>query len=118
MLSNKRFARTALAGIGFCAVTGALFGTAPGASATPPLCTAADLASVSAGVSTATAAYLYAHPDVNAYLTGLGDLPKDQRHGDLQQYLDANPEVKADLQLIRQPLADLQDRCGSDTPDS
>lgn len=90
----------------------------PGASATPPLCTAADLASVSAGVSTATAVYLYAHPDVNAYLTGLGDLPKDQRHGDLQQYLDANPEVKADLQLIRRPLADLQDRCGPDTPDS
>lgn len=29
MLSNKRFARTALAGIGFCTVTGALFGTGP-----------------------------------------------------------------------------------------
>lgn len=87
---------------------------APAAVADPPNCTAGDLANVNAGVSAASAAYLFSHPDVNAYITSLRNLPKDQADTQLQQYLNDNPQIKSELQAIRQPLADLSDRCGND----
>ena len=87
---------------------------APLAAADPPNCTAADLASVSAGVSAATAAYLFTHPEVNAFATGLKGRPRDEIRALVQQYFDANPQTKADIQGIRQPLADLRSRCGDD----
>lgn len=87
--------------------------TAPAALAAPPNCTAADLAGVSAGVSAATSVYLFTHPDVNAFFTGLEGSPRDTLRSQIQQYLDANPQVKAELGGIRQPLVDLKDRCGS-----
>lgn len=94
-------------------VAGALaVGIAPAAVAAPPNCTAADLAGVSAGVSAATSAYLFTHPDVNAFFTGLEGSPRDELRGAIATYLDANPQVKAELQAIRQPLMDLRDRCG------
>lgn len=94
-------------------VAGALaVGFAPSASAAPPNCTAADLAGVSAGVSAATSVYLFTHPDVNAFFTGLEGAPRDELRGDIATYLEANPQVKAELQGIRQPLMDLRDRCG------
>ena len=94
-------------------------GLAPQAIAAPPNCTAADLAGVSAGVSAATSAYLFTHPDVNAFFTGLEGTPRDELRGNIATYLDANPQVKADLQGIRQPLVDLRDRCGGDqAPDA
>jgi hypothetical protein len=75
--------------VGAGMVAGALLvGLAPSAVAAPPNCTAADLAGVSAGVSAATSAYLFTHPDVNAFFTGLDG--------------------------IRQPLVDLKVRCGGD----
>ncbi|HEY7054658.1 MAG TPA: heme-binding protein [Mycobacterium sp.] len=77
----------------------------------PPNCTAADLAGVATGVSAATSAYLFSHPDVNAFFTGLKGRPKDEIRGDVQEYLDANPQTKADLEGIRQPLVDLKNRC-------
>ena len=40
------------------------FGASPAALADPPNCTAADLAGVAAGVSAATSAYLFTHPEV------------------------------------------------------
>lgn len=96
------------------ALAGALLiGAAPLALAdNPPNCTAADLAGVSAGVSAATSAYLFTHPDVNAFFTGLEGTPRDELRGAIAQYLDANPIVKAELQGIRQPLVDLRNRCG------
>ena len=87
-------------------------GIAPASVAAPPNCTAADLAGVSAGVSAATSAYLFTHPDVNAFFTGLEGSPRDELRGAIATYLDANPQVKAELQAIRQPLTDLRDRCG------
>jgi len=87
---------------------------APSALATPPNCTAADLAGVSAGVSAATSAYLFTHPDVNAFFTGLEGAPRDTLRPQIQQYLDANPQVKDELAGIRQPLVDLKNRCGGD----
>lgn len=117
MLLPARAPRAAVAGaLGAGAVAGAmLFGAVPSALADPPApanCTAADLAGVSAGVSASTSAYMFTHPDVNAFFTGLKGQPKSAIKGDVQNYLNANPQVKSDLQGIRQPLLDLKNRCG------
>ncbi len=120
-LDGRTARRMAVAALGAGAVAG-LIGTAPSALADPPNCTAADLAGVSSGVSAATSAYLFTHPDVNAFFTGLEGSPRDELRDQIQQYLDANPGVKADLAGIRQPLVDLRARCGGDesleVPDS
>jgi hemophore-related protein len=101
--------------IGAGAVAGGLLvGLAPSAVAAPPNCSAADLAGTAAGVSAATSAYLFTHPEVNAFFTGLDGTPRDTLRDQIQQYLDANPQVKAELSGIRQPLTDLRARCGGD----
>ena len=112
--------RRAVAGaLGAGAVAGAvLFGALPSALADdpapkPPNCTAADFAGVASGVSAATSAYLFTHPDVNGFFTSLEDLPRDQIRTEANTYLDANPGVKADLTGIRQPLVDIKNRCGA-----
>lgn len=113
MLLLARSARRALAGIGASAITGAtLFGGAATAAADPPNCTAADLARVSSGVSSATSDYLFAHPDVNAFFTGLKGQPRSAVADDVQNYLNANPQVQADLAGVRQPLVDFRNGCG------
>ena len=120
MLLSARTARRAVAGtVGAGAIAGAmLFGALPSAMAeAPPNCTAADLAGVASGVSAATSAYLFTHPDVNWFFTSLEGLPREEIRDDVRTYLDANPVVKADLTGIRQPLVDLKNRCGTATPD-
>ncbi len=107
MLARARLVGAALG----AAAAGAIL-TAPSALAAPPNCTAADLAGVSAGVSAATSAYLFTRPEVNAFFTGLEGSPRDELRTQIQQYLDANPQVKAELAGIRQPLVDLRNRCG------
>ena len=82
----------------------------------PPNCTSADLAGIMAGVAAATSAYLFTHPDVNDFFTSLRGLSKDQAHAKVKQYLAANPQTKAELQGIRQPLKDIRDRCGIPGP--
>ena len=79
----------------------------------PPLpnCTAADLAGVAAGVAASTRRRVFAHPDVNDYFTSLKGTPRSEMRGKLQQYMDANPQVHADLQGIRQPIIDFRARC-------
>lgn len=90
-----------------------LLGTAATAAAEdPPNCTAGDLAGIMTGISAATSAYLFTHPEVNGFLTGLKNLPKDERHEQIRAYMDANPQVKADFQGIRQPSVDFHARCG------
>jgi heme-binding protein len=120
MLLLIRTARRAVAGgIGTGAIAGAmLFGLAATATADPPPpnCTAADLADVSSGVSAATSSYLFAHPDVNNFFTGLKGQPKSAVTDDVQNYLNSNPQVQADLQGIRQPLVDFRNRCGAPGP--
>ena len=117
MLLSARTARRAVAGaLGSGAVAGAmLFGALPSASAqpAPPNCTAADLAGVASGVSAATSAYLFTHPDVNWFFTSLEGLPRDEVRTQVQDYLNGNPQVKAELTGIRQPLVDLKNRCGA-----
>ena len=121
MLLSARTARRAVAGaVGTGAIAGAMFiGSMPLASAQPqpPNCTAADLAGVASGVSAATSAYLFSHPDVNWFFTSLEGVPRDEVRDDVQQYLDQHPQTKADLTGIRQPLVDLKNRCGDTNGD-
>ena len=113
MITVRQAGRAMSGAIGATAVAGALLvGMAPSALASPPNCTAADLAGVAAGVSAGTSAYLFTHPDVNDFFTGLEGTPRDTLRASVQTYLDANPSVKADLAGIRQPLVDLKARCG------
>ena len=118
MLLNARLARRAVAGaIGTGAVASAMFfSAAPSALADPPPnCTAGDVAQVRANVSAATSAYLFTHPWVNDFFTGLSGQPRDQIRTQVQDYLTANPQEQAELQAIRQPLSDLKNRCGTGT---
>ena len=117
MLLSARTARRAVAGaVGTGAIAGAMFvGAIPSAMAQPappPNCTAADLAGVAAGVSAATSAYLFSHPEVNWFFTSLEGVPRDEVQDDVRAYMDQNPQVKADLTGIRQPLVDIKNRCG------
>lgn len=118
MLQSPCAARRAVAAaIGAGAVTGAmLFGTVPTALADPPPppppgCSAADLEQVTADVSTATAGYLFTHPDVNAFFSSLKGQPKDQVRNQIKTYLANNPQTQSDLAGIRQPLHDMKNRC-------
>jgi hemophore-related protein len=122
MLPSARPARRAVVGaIGVGALAGAMFfGVVATAAAEPPLpppppppCTAAELALVMSGVSFDTSNYLSTHPDVNNYFTSLKGQPRDQIQDQVRTYLDANPQVRADLQAIRQPAADFRNRCGA-----
>jgi hemophore-related protein len=97
----------------------ALFGGVPLAladqdpAADPPNCSAADLEGVRAGVSAATSAYLFTHPDVNNFVSSLHGLSRSQVSAKMKVYMAANPQVKDDMTGIRQPLVDLKDRCAA-----
>ncbi|MGB0969850.1 MAG: heme-binding protein [Mycobacterium sp.] len=77
----------------------------------PPNCTAADLAQVSGAVGTGTGVYLFTHPEVNDFFTNLRGKPDDEVRGAVQDYMNANPQVEAEINGIRQPLKDLRERC-------
>jgi hemophore-related protein len=76
-----------------------------------PGCTAADLAQASGTVGTAMADYMFGHPDVNNFFTSLRGKPNQEIRGDVQDYMNANPQVQSDINGIRQPLTDLRNRC-------
>ncbi len=96
------------------AVAFGVLSAAPMASAQPqpPNCTAGDFSGTAAGVSAASATYLFTHPEVNAFFSGLHGAPVDQIEADVDAYLVANPQEFAELTAIRQPMADLRNRCG------
>lgn len=100
--------------LGCGTVAGALMlgSGATAAADPPPGCSAADLAQTMSGVSSATADYLFSHPDVNAFFSGLRGQTKDAMHSQIHDYLNANPNVRDDLRNIRQPLKDMRNRCG------
>jgi len=114
-LSPGSFRYAAVAALGAGVIATSAFAWAPSALADPPNCTAADMAGVAAGVSAATSAYLFTHPDVNEFVTNLKGQPRDQVLNQVQDYLDARPQTKAEIRAIRQPLADLRNRCGAGT---
>lgn len=104
--------RTVIGALSVGAITAGLIAGTPAALADPPNCTVADLAGVAAGVSAATSAYLFTHPDVNEFMTGLKGQPRDQVLDEIQQYLDDRPQVKDEVRAIRAPLREIRDRCG------
>src|ERR1700730_2981444 len=113
LLSCRTIRRSLMGVIGTGAITGAtLFGGASLALAEPtPGCTAADLAEASGTVGTRMADYLFNNPEVNNFFTGLRGLPNEQVRGEVQNYMNAHPQVESDINGIRQPLTDLRSRC-------
>ena len=119
VLSTNAVGRAVTAVTGIGAVASAMLaGSAGTAAADPPNCTAADLARVSSNVSAETSDYLFAHPDVNAFFTAFKGRPRSEVADDVQNYLNANPQVQADLQGIRQQLVDFRNGCGVPTSDT
>lgn len=117
MLLSARVARRAVVGaFGSAAVAGAMMlAAAPSALAQPlppPNCTAGDLAQVASGVSAGTSVYLFTHPEVNAFFTSLEGTPREEVREQVRAYMEANPQVQAELGGIRQPLVDIKHRCG------
>ncbi|AKK29814.1 heme-binding protein [Mycobacterium sp. EPa45] len=115
MIIDTRRTVAALAGCG--AIFMAMFGQLPSAAADPdvpppPNCTAADLEGVRTGVQAATSAYLFTHPDVNAFFTSLAGVPRAQVLARVKAYMAANPQTAADITGIRQPLLNIKTRCG------
>lgn len=94
-----------------------LAGSVATAAADPPNCTAADLAGVMSGVSAGTSAYLFTHPEVNAFFTGLKGKSRDEMRAELEAYMEANPQVRDELKAVRQAAADFRDRCNAPIPD-
>jgi len=125
MLSRRAMHGALVGAIGTSAMAGAmLFGGAslafadptpepppPAPAAPAPGCTAADLAQASGTVGTAMGIYLFSHPDVNDFFTGLRGQPNEEIRGDVKNYMNANPQVESEINGIRQPLTDLSDRC-------
>ena len=106
--------RVAIGVIGSGAVAVAMLSTGAGSAlADPPNCTAADLAGVASGVSAATSAYLFTHPDVNNFFSGLQGKSREEMRTEVKAYMDANPQVRDELTGIRQPLVDIRNRCGA-----
>ena len=104
--------------IGVGMIAGAmLVSTAATATADPPNCTAADLAGVMSGVNAGTSSYLFTHPDVNAFFTGLKGKSRDEMRTEIEAYGEANPQVRDELRAVRQPAADFRDRCNAPIPD-
>lgn len=81
-----------------------------------PNCSAGDLAGVATGVSAATSAYLFTHPPVNEFFTSIFEMAHDEKKAALTAYMDANPQVAAELRGIRQPLVDFRHRCHHQHP--
>jgi hemophore-related protein len=121
VLPSGRPGHRAVAGaVGAVALAGAMFlGGAAAASAQPPTppppappnCSPADWAGVRGGVAAATSAYLFTHPPVNAFFATLKGQSRDQMRPQVQAYLDANPQVRAELDSIKQPADDFLNRC-------
>ncbi|TDO14601.1 hemophore-related protein [Mycobacterium sp. BK086] len=104
--------------VGFGALSAGLLGQIPSAAADPdappppPNCTAADMEGVRMGVQAATSAYLFTHPDVNAFFTSMAGVPRAQVLQRVKAYMAANPQTASDITGIRQPLVDIKNRCG------
>jgi len=121
MLASGRPGYRAVVGaVGALAFAGATFLGAAAASAQPPAppppappnCSPADWAGVRAGVAAALSTYLFTHPPVNDFFATLKGQPREQVRPQVQEYLDANPQVRAEIEGIRQPAVDFLARCG------
>jgi hemophore-related protein len=94
-----------------------LVGTAATAAADPPNCTAADLAGVMSGVNAGMSSYLFTHPDVNNFFTGLKGKSREEMRTEITNYFNANPQVGDEIRAVRQPASDFRDRCNAPMPE-
>lgn len=120
--SRVSMTRAMVGTVGAGAVVGAMLLSATTASAEPsvppqPNCSPADWAGVRAGVAAATSAYLFTHPAVNDFFATLQGQSRDDVQPQMQAYFEANPQVRNELQAIKQPADDFLDRCNN-TPGS
>ncbi|MGV0624679.1 heme-binding protein [Mycolicibacter minnesotensis] len=106
-----------LAGAALAAAATGLLGPATATADPQPGCTAADMANVAAGVAASTSGYLYAHPDVNEFYTGLHERPDEDVPAAVRSYFADNPQAHTDLLNLRRPLTDFRSRCGLSQPD-
>lgn len=119
MLNVRTPRRLSMAAFAGAAVGAALLGLSPLAQANedpgqnPPNCSSADLQGVQAGVDASTSVYLFTHPDLNAFMSGLQGMSRSQVAEKVKGYMAGHPDEKADMAGIRQPLQDLKARCGS-----
>lgn len=95
----------------------ALAGSSATAIADPPNCSAADLAGVMSGVNAGMSAYLFTHPDVNAFFTSLKGKSRDELRTAVSNYMEANPQVRDEIRGVRQPASDFRDRCNAPLPE-
>ncbi|MCI4675141.1 heme-binding protein [Candidatus Mycolicibacterium alkanivorans] len=104
--------------IGAGIIAGAtLLGGAATAAADEPNCTAADLTQVLSGVNAGMSVYLFTHPDVNAFFTGLKGKSRDEMRTEVANYLQANPDIRDQIEAVRRPAADFRARCDAPMPD-
>lgn len=101
-----------LAALGATVIAAGLLAPSAAMADPPPGCTAADLADVAAGVAASTSGYLFAHPDVNEFYTGLNNRPDEDVPEAVRSFFDGNPQAHADLLGLRRPLGDFRSRCG------
>ncbi|NTY62314.1 heme-binding protein [Mycolicibacterium sphagni] len=94
-----------------------LLGSAATAAADEPNCTAGDLTQVLSGVNAGMSVYLFTHPDVNAFFTGLKGKSREEMRTEVANYLQANPDVRDQIKAVRQPAADFRARCDAQMPD-
>ena len=73
---------------------------------------AADYANASGRVALATSGYLATHPDANLFFSSLRDERSPDDRAKVVAYFNAHPQVHDELTAIRQPLTDLENRCG------
>ena len=108
MTAFRLTAAAALIGAG-----AALFGGIATATADPaPGCSAADVTDAEARVAAAMTGYLWTHPDVNNFFSGIQGLSHDDAWSKTNAYFKANPDVKNAIDAIRGPSLDLRNRCG------
>jgi len=112
-----RLSSLSLTGLGVVAVATSLLAPAVALADPQPGCTAADMANVATGVAASTSGYLYAHPDVNEFYTGLHNRPDDEVPEAVRSFFADNPQAHSDLLGLRQPLADFRARCGLPQPE-
>lgn len=102
----------AYAGIALAALGVSALGAPLAAAEDPPNCTPADLLGVTSGVAASESVYLHTHPDVNDFFNGFKGKSRSEIRSAIDGYMAANPDVKADLDGIRQPVTDFKERCG------
>lgn len=94
-----------------------LIGSVPTAAADEPNCTAGNLTQVLSGVNAGMSVYLFTHPDVNAFFTGLKGMSRDEMRTAVADYLQANPDIRDQIKAIRQPAEDFRARCDAPVAD-